>query len=163
MHTLEVKILTLGNTTECTKDLIENTRNLKITSERIQFEGNTIHYSKVAEKELYYACCLYPVLKPKCIGTWNRILQMNLEIDDVFVDKFHPLYHRKSFEFHLKILHRAVYSEMRLKQMNKSNCKCKLCNIENETIIHLLHDCECIKNVWNEIQTIVNEHTELNV
>ena len=37
------------------------------------------------------------------------------------------IFERKSSNFHYKMLHRSVYSEVRLKKMNKSNGICKVC------------------------------------
>lgn len=58
---------------------------------------------------------------------------------------------RKVIEFQWKIIHNGITSETRLKQMNKSDGICKLCQLEEESIRHLLFDCELVQLTWRTI------------
>ena len=82
--------------------------------------------------------CAYPADKPTCIDSWSRVFQQNLTTHDIFSDFFHPIYNRKSVDFHWKTLHRTIFTESKLKSMKKSNGICKICNSYDETINHLL-------------------------
>ena len=61
---------------------------------------------------------------------------------------------KKLQEFQYKILHRylPVNSVLFKYQLVQDNL-CRFCHLENETIIHLLYECELVKKLWDEIQT----------
>ena len=142
-----------------TSTMLMNTRSLCVNHQAIKIDDKIIEYHKLSEKELYFAC-LYPVTTPKCVSVWNNILSLDLSPTDILKQNFHILYHRKSFEFHMKTLHRALYTEKRLKHMLKSDGVCKLCKVENEDIMHLLVECTCIRKLWIKVHDVVWELTE---
>ena len=84
-------------------------------------------------------------------------------MEDVFKEKKHVIYNRKSQDFHWKVLHRTVFTESKLKLMKKSNGICKLCNVENETICHLIYECSMINYVWEKITNFIQELVESNI
>ena len=87
---------------------------------------------------------------------WGRIFGKNVELQGIFAECKNILCNKKVLDFHWKTLHHAVYSEVRLKQMNKSNGKCKLCHVQDETLCHLFYDCVHVKPVWQQMQVILN-------
>ena len=58
-------------------------------------------------------------------------------------------------EFHWKTIHRAVYTECRLRAMKRSNGVCKICNSNEESTCHLLFECGEIRNFWNKLSDIL--------
>ena len=64
------------------------------------------------------------------------------------------------------ILHRylPVNSVLFKYQLVQDNL-CTFCHLENETIIHLLYECELVKKLWDEIQTwlAINASTDLKL
>ena len=69
-----------------------------------------------------------------------------VDLPDVILSD-HIVFNRKSFDFHFKYNHRAVYTESRLKQMGRSDGNCKLCKTKTEDLCHLLFECIHIKNI----------------
>ena len=118
-------------------DKVTSTRSLKIDHSAIRTGDKTIEYQKVKQRDLYYKF-LYPISIPDCLSKWNESVRADLSLEELFKEKCHFIYNKKSYDFHWKLLHRSVYSEMRLKLMNKSDGVCKMCNISNETLIHLI-------------------------
>ena len=118
----------------------------------------TIDMKKVKQHNLYYVF-LYPAVIPCCVHSWSRTFHQDLNISDLFSEHKHFIYNRKSYEFHWKILHRNVFCETKLKKMNKSNGMCKLCNTNEETIIHLLYECDVINPVWANFVTLLTHIT----
>ena len=140
-----------------TPQTISSKKNIVLTSKSITVCGKDIPYKKLKLKDLYNQC-LYPVSIPTCVITWSRIFQIEPSLDNMFSYN-HFIHHKKSQELHWKILHRAIYSEEKLRLMNKSNGICKLCNIENETLCHLFHQCSKISNIWPKIHKVITNVT----
>ena len=58
-----------------------------------------------------------------------------------------------------KILHNIYPTSIHLKKMKlKDSDLCKNCNIL-DTIEHFFFDCDYIKNIWKEIETLITKHT----
>ena len=78
---------------------------------------------------------------------WKTWFMMN------FVNKKIPRY---CTDFNWKIFHGQVNSESRLQRMSLSDGICKLCNTHVENMTHLLYGCEGIRDIWTEIEGIIN-------
>lgn len=136
--------------------------NIVLSDNKITIKGKEISHKKIKEKQLYNAC-LYPVAIPVCVQTWSRIFNENMTTINIFSHFRHFIHERKSIEFHWKVLQRAIYSEEKLKIMGKSNGLCKICNVENETLCHLLFECRIVKPVWKKMQNLLCSITDVNV
>ena len=135
-------------------ELLSNSTVFHITQDKIQINDSDITFKKLKQKEIYFAY-LYPQPIPSCVNYWNRILETENDTKNVFSECKNILCDKKVLDFHWKIVHHAVYSEVRLKKMNKSNGKCKLCIEQDETLCHLFYDCKYIKPIWQQLQTHV--------
>ena len=127
---------------------------------RIFFKGKQIPYKKLKQKELCFKC-VYPAPPPTSLSYWENIFEDDLDVNSMFAEQYNILCKQKVLDFHWKVLHHAVFSEMRLKQMKKSNGKCKSC-IEDETVCHLLYDCIYIKPTWNYLENVLNGILNIN-
>ena len=59
-------------------------------------------------------------------------------------------------EFQYKVLHRYLPTNTLLIKMNRIETKtCTFCNLYDETIIHLLYECLCVKDIWFGIQRVL--------
>ena len=76
-------------------------------------------------KEIYYHN-FYPVNMPKCIETWARKLETEIDWRKVCQIMLESVQGRKQNDFHWKCIHRGVFTETRLKKMNRSNGICTL-------------------------------------
>ena len=132
------------------EDLIENA-DFYLAHDEIRINENQIYYKKIKQKEIYFAC-LYPQSPPSCLHFWGRIFEKDIDLQSIFAGCENQLCNKKVLDFHWKTLHHAVYSEVRLKQMNRSNGKCKLCHVKDETLCHLFYDCIHVKPVWQKLQ-----------
>ena len=119
-------------------------------------------FHKVKQKDLYNIL-LYPVPTPTCVLKWNEILETDYSIDELFHEKRHFMYNRKMYNFHWKLLHRIIFSEMKLRLMNKSDGKCKICKRENESIKHLIFECSEITLLWAKIEDFISETLDFHV
>ena len=90
---------------------------------------------------------------PKCISKWQSIFGNLTCINEIFY-KLPKCYERKSKNLHWNILHSAVFSEMRLQIMNKSDGICKVCETNNETLTHLFYECSHIQPIWQYAEGI---------
>ena len=132
-------------------ELLSNSTVFHITQDKIQINDSDITFKKLKQKEIYFVY-LYPQPIPSCVNYWNRILETENDTKNVFSECKNILCDKKVLDFHWKIVHHAVYSEVRLKKMNKSNGKCKLCIEQDETLCHLFYDCKYIKPIWQQLQ-----------
>ena len=137
------------------------TKNIMINTKGIFVNKKSVNVKKLKEKDLYHIC-LYPIAKPKCIESWQRTLGVNENVNTLFeLSNYHTaLFHRKGRDLHWKILHKAVFSEEKLRLMNKSDGICKVCKTHCETLSHLFYDCSIVLEVWNELSTLLSNVTE---
>ena len=63
---------------------------------------------------------------------------------------------RKCRDFHWKLFHGCINTEMRLKQMTFSNGICKMCGIHDENVEHLLYTCSKLSGIWEDIEQFIN-------
>ena len=84
--------------------------------------------------------------------SWTGIFTINIMWTEVFHRLATLIYGRKQIEFHWKVVHRAVFTESRLQQMNRSDGICKSCKHFRETTLHLLKDCPKLEFIWNQIE-----------
>ena len=57
----------------------------------------------------------------------------------------------KSKQFHWKMLHRVIHTEKKLALFGLSSGLCKMCNVHQESLVHLLWDCTFAKQSWCKI------------
>ena len=126
---------------------------LILSHENIIFKNKTIQLKKLKQKDLFFKC-LYPHPPPSCKFYWENIFQENLNVKFMFAQLPNPLCNKKVSDFHWKTLHHAIYSEVRLKQMKRSDGKCKSCG-KDETVCHMLFECDFINPVWNYIENFL--------
>ena len=64
--------------------------------------------------------------------------------------------------FQYKILNNVLYLNDKLFLFGNSETKlCYFCKKENETIIHLFHNCSCIKSLWNKVKNYFKNDVRL--
>jgi hypothetical protein len=140
-----------NETRKANDNVLENLKTIILNHEEISINGKKITLSKLKMKEVYFHC-LYPMNPPICEKKWDMLLNEKFEWKLIYKSITNPLQSRKKIDFHWKTIHRAVFTESRLEKMHKSNGKCKLCNIEIETTVHLLFFCTKITKVWSLIE-----------
>ena len=67
---------------------------------------------------------------PRCINAWSEIMNVELSSEDVFLKLPTFIFERKILNLHWNVLQRAIFSEKRLKLMNKSDGICRVCKNE---------------------------------
>ena len=155
------KTILRGGDVEPQQTLLENPSTFIFDHTSISINGRDIPLSKLKQKHFYFVC-LYPTSAPKCIAMWENIINTSLSIKDVFI-KLPKYYHRKAFNLHWNIIHRAIYSEKRLQTMNKSNGICKVCATQEETLTHLFNECQVVQHVWENITGIISNILQKNI
>ena len=137
------------------RNLIYNPDNLVMNDSKIELNSKLIDPTNLKFKQIYNQC-LYPVQSPKCMTSWTGIFAINIMWPEVFHRLATLIYGRKQIEFHWKVVHRAVFTESRLQQMNRSDGMCKSCKILRETTLHLLKDCHKLEFIWHQIENRLN-------
>ncbi len=74
---------------------------------------------------------------------WNKI--NSLKID------------RKAKQLQWKLIHRVIFTERKLRQINKSDGKCKICQKTEEDEIHLFFKCKYTERIWRNLESTINE------
>ena len=64
-------------------------------------------------------------------------------------------------EFHWKCLNNCVMTEKKIVK-NKSDGLCKLCECDSEDLMHVLCDCETIKEFWQCVIDLINVNINNN-
>ena len=98
------------------------------------------------------------IVQPTAASCYLEILTglSSKEIESMFVvprvctrDNVHK-------EFQFKILHRYLPTNDLLFKMEKVNSrKCTFCNLYKETILHLFYECYCVRDLWFQVQTVL--------
>ena len=57
----------------------------------------------------------------------------------------------KSKQFHWTMLHSVIQTEQKLVLFGLSSGLCKMCNVHQESLVHLLWDCPFAKHIWCNI------------
>jgi hypothetical protein len=135
---------------------LKNTKHIEIFHDKCFVYNQETPYTELKTKEVYFHL-LYPQKQPSCMAAWNAILP---KWDTVFKSLLNSIQENKVKVLHWKCIHRAIYSECRLKVMQRSNGYCKLCVIEEETTIHLFYKCKEISVVWEKLQNYIFEKTD---
>ncbi len=64
---------------------------------------------------------------------------------------------RKIHDFDWKCIQDAVSTEVRMIRYGYSNGKCKFCEIEDETLGHLVYDCDALDGIWEHVEGKLND------
>jgi len=136
--------------------LLCNEKAVTIYNTCVFIDNTEVPLKKLKTRDMYLQN-LYPVAKPNCTIAWKEIFQKDYEWKQIFNTANASFQTPKVKEFHWKCIHRAVYTECRLKKMKKSNGLCKICHVNEETTCHMLFECHSIRKYWNYLSEICSE------
>ena len=96
------------------------------------------------------------VVKP--VMYWkNKFMDIEIDFDKWYTCNFmNKLSPRKCIDFNWRIFHGQVNTESKLKKMNFSDGMCKLCMEFNENVEHIIIDCQHVKGIWQNIETLIS-------
>ena len=149
----EWKNVLLGQTDQIKKpeELLYNTKSVILNDSTISVNDKILSIEDLKFKEIYFNS-LYPVKKPTCIPSWEARFNKEIDLEQTIKRSKYSIQGNKQEDFHWKVFHRAVYSEMRLNRMGRSNGVCKICSAHEEDICHLVYFCEKINAVWEKVE-----------
>ena len=142
--------------------ILQNTKRVILSKDNIIINGQNIPHNKLKKKEVYFHC-LYPMKPPTCENKWETLLNETFNWKIIHKSIVNSLLKRKEIDFHRKTIHRAVFTENRLKMMSKSDGLCKLCNREEETTLHLLFSCTKVNDIWHMLEQKIVNVTGVNI
>lgn len=135
---------------------------VKIVKGKILKDDKEIVPSKLKSK-LLYVRLMYPSKMPRCMTSWKNIFHTDLEWESIFQNINTTTQLNKVKEFHWKSIHRALFSEMRLKSMGKSDGICTICKTEEETSCHILYECQTAQAVWQKLAIGISKIVNIQV
>ncbi len=96
---------------------------------------------------------------------WNGILGVNItNWEEIYGNIYLATIYTKFRDFQFRLLHRTLVTNRKLVLMELSNNeKCTFCNVESETIEHLLYDCQCCHLIWNRLINLIFLHTGIQL
>ena len=94
---------------------------------------------------------------PKAEIKWENKLNQNLNWESIWYNIKSLRTNRKAKQLQWKFIHRVIFTEKKLAQMKQSNGLCKICQSEEEDIIHLFCQCEHTKVIWENIGEKIND------
>ena len=113
---------------------------------------------------------LYEILKrnqevPTGKVVWNQIFDLNdEEWEGIFSLPFKLTKNTKLQWFQFRINHKILATNSFLHKIRiKDSDKCSFCNIETETIEHILWECEAIQELLNDFDTFCFDKTHFHV
>ena len=101
------------------------------------------------------------------VAKWSADLATTLSVDHIH-EAFQLIktstLSPKHRDFQFRLIHRVLVTNRSLKLWKiKDSENCTLCNVESETICHLLWDCTHSKLIWNMLFNWINEKTQINI
>ena len=90
------------------------------------------------------------------VTNWNEIYHLPFKVT---IDC-------KLREFQFKILHNILYTNARLSKMNiptVDNALCSFCKNKEETLLHILHDCQHVQLFWEAFFMLWGQKLKLRV
>ena len=133
----------------------------------IPFDYKIVLKSKKGSQDFYKL--LTSKLKiPDVIGKWNSSLNTTYNVNIwkvIFKSCFLTLQDNNLKWFQFRLLHRILGVNSLLYKMKISdNHYCRLCNSNEETIVHLFVECQKSNKLWGEIKNWINKtvNVELN-
>ncbi len=82
----------------------------------------------------------------------------NIDWAQVYATLSQKTIERKVREFQWKIINFAVYTEQRLKHIAFTDGKCCLCASEDETLTHMLVDCDTVSEFWTAVIILIRKN-----
>ncbi len=79
--------------------------------------------------------------------------------DEIYLEMYRKQHcvDRKIHDFAWKCIQDAVNTEVRMIKYGYSNGKCKFCEIEDDTLEHLVYDCETLDGIWEHVEAKLND------
>ena len=113
--------------------------------------------NKKGSKDLYKIFKNDASTQIKAAPKWNQDLDLVLSEqnwNNIFNICFRTVPDNKLIWFQYRLIHRILGTrELQFKMGITENQKCGLCNLEDETLLHLFVNCNITKNFWNSINT----------
>ena len=136
-------------------NMIKNPQPLYISGHQIFIENVEIPIEKLKSRNLYFHN-LYPRSTPTCCSAWEKNFENKIDWKHIF-ERVHSTIHIPKIKaFHYKCIHRAIYTECRLKKMKKSDGCCVVCKKADESTCHMFYDCENIVEFWNNLEIFIH-------
>ena len=128
----------------------------------IHFTNNIVNIEDCKSRELYVALVKNKNKIPTAQAKYLNLLQ-NLtdnEIRSIYLNPRKCTTDNNIKDFQFKILHRFLPTNALLYKMKKiPTNKCTFCEIHEESIVHLMYECICIRNIWSRVETILERVT----
>jgi hypothetical protein len=129
---------------------------------KTEINGKQVLCAQLTNKQVYTELKCYMLTKSKQEEKWEMQYGQH-QWNMVYRFLKNNLIDRKVKEFQWLLINNAIYTETKLVKMKVSDGKCKLCGVEMEDIIHLLYECETIGNIWQYINTLCKQISEVSI
>ena len=122
-------------------------------------DGTKKNLASLTSKDIYH---LFIYTSNEVNSSKNYWSKMSNDADIVwkiwyssnFMNRLLP---RKICDFNWKIFYGQINTEKRLKHMKFSDSICKICHVEVENLEHLLMQCNCIMDIWKNIESLLKQ------
>ena len=130
------------------------------------------HHIKILLKNTKGARDMYNVInssntEPSMKRKWNRDLEVNLNQyswKSVFKICFKTIQDPLIVWTQYRILFRILGTREQLYLFKISESpNCRLCNNQSETLIHMFVECEPVKHLWMNVQSVIKENTGIEI
>jgi len=131
-----------------------NAKNLTIYDHHIIKRNQVVSIIKLDSKELYSVPVYFADSKPTAqIYFDNLFCEVNLDWKNIYLLPRKTTVDTRFRVFQYKILNNILYLNKALFKFGKTSSPlCSFCKKEEETIIHLFHSCNKIKEIWNNLR-----------
>ena len=141
-----------------------NKRNIKFEDNSSPNREQSKSYSLVETAQRgakqFYSVLLGKVQTPKTCSKWENLLNKEILWEKIYKTT-KKISNVKFKWFQLRINNRILVTNNVLKEMNVAlSNKCSFCNIEKDTILHYLWECDCVQNFWNRLLLFLKDRCD---
>ena len=137
-----------------------NAKNLVIFDHHTVRNSQIHSLNKLTSKELYLILVEANTVKPTAQDYFENLFETsqfnwkkkNFLIHNTTLDT-------KARMFQYKVLHNILYANKMLFKFGKvTSPRCSFCKLHDETIMHLFYKCLIVKELWNQLKSILSNN-----
>ncbi len=140
-------------------DRNDNIDETEITKMSVKLENGSWKAVEMCQRKELYTLKCGTIKRSKQEVKWTNKYE-NIEWRRVYHPNEKIMCSKKVVEFHWKCINGAVTTGEKLKKMKLTDGLCKLCQGEEETLEHLLLDCDTTHNFWRAVIQMIRTNCE---
>ena len=137
-----------------------NAKNLVIFDHHTVRNSQIHSLNKLTSKELYLILVEANTVKPTAQDYFENLFETSqFKRKNIYFLIRNTTLDTKARMFQFKVLHNVLYANKMLFKFGKvTSPRCSFCKLHDETIMHLFYKCLIVKELWNQLKSILSNN-----